>query len=152
MYFFDKYKAMKIAKKIFSEELELGVPKVVTKKNHKYKKFDKPVYASKFSWLTYNVYDEEVFSFKVQYNKNKSMSFDIRAERLNLTYSQNGMKMIREQYKHYQFNFNLGNTHMNVFRSYINTLKDFEYALRDEIKRWNNSGLYNLLLELYKVK
>ena len=151
MYLFDRYKAIRTAKKILNEELELGVPKKATRKNGKRKEFFKPYYCGRFSSITLKACDERPFTFRVEYTKKHSLEFTITPENLDLSYSPNGMKMIREQYKHYEFTFYKMSTTIKVGNYFLNNANEFIAKLREEVQYWNRSGLYNLLLELYKV-
>ena len=152
MYLIKRYIAISKAKKILEQELKLGVPFSVSRKSGKYKRFDKPYYGSAWSWITYRVFDERLFTFEVQYKKNKTVSFVITAKGLDLSYSQNGMRMIKEQYNHYNFTFNKYETSISYTQTYVKNIDEFISIIKSEINTWNNSGLYNLLLELHKIK
>ena len=152
MYLIKRYIAISKAKKILEQELKLGVPLSVSRKNGKYKRFSKPSYGSVWSWITYSVCDERPLIFEVQYQKDKTVKFSIVARGLDLSYSQNGMRMIKEQYNHYTFRFDKYETGMYYTKNYVNSIDEFVSVVKSEINTWNNSGLYNLLLELYKIK
>ena len=151
MFFFDKRKAAKHMKTLFKTELTLGVPKKVGGRTGKFKIMGKPFYTSSNSSVSYSVHDEYSFVFKCEYNKDKTFRLTITALRLDLSYSQNGMKMIREQYSAYTFFFNQPYTEIRFPVRKVSNMQDFKEKLSADIRYWNNSGLYNLLLQLYKV-
>ena len=151
MFFFDKRTAVKHMKKLFTTELKLGVPTKVGGRTGKWKVMGGAYYSSSCSSLTYSVHDEYSFVFKCEYNKDKTFRLTITALDLNLSYSQNGMKMIREQYSAYTFFFNQPYTEIRFPVRKVSNMQDFKEKLSADIRYWNNSGLYNLLLQLYKV-
>ena len=152
MFFFARRKAIKLAKQVILEELSLGVPDKVSKKLNKYKYFGALTNLSMSSSICYFFRDERPFFIRVEYTKSKKLNFSINASELDLSYSQNGMKMIREQYPHYIFLFDKRFTSMYLRNLPADNMDTFVKSLRSEIRYWNNSGLYKLLLELYNVK
>ncbi len=151
MYLISRYFMIKNARKQLKSDLKLGVPEKVTRKNKKYKRMSSNFYGSYISNVSYHVRDEYSFIFEVEYKKDKSYRLAITANGLNLSYSQNGMRMIKEQYGHYTFRFETYLTQIFLPTQKVYSVKEFKEKLAADIKYWNNSGLYNLLLQLYKV-
>lgn len=151
MFFFDKRSALKQAKKVLANELRLGVPNNPAKASGKYKFFGKNIHLNVASAFYYEVCDEHAFSFRFEYHKNQYINFQITAKGLDLTYTPNGMRMIQEQYPDYEFLFDKSCTYMTINRVPVPDIKQVGAVLSGIVEKWNNSGLYRLLLELYNV-
>ena len=151
MFFFDKRSALKQARKVIASELKLGVPEKPVKSNAQYKFFGKNIHLNVASAFYYEVRDEYAFSFRFEYHKNKYINFQITANGLDLTFTPNGMRMIKEQYPDYEFLFDKSRTYMTINKVPVNSVKEVSAVVSRLVQKWNNSGLYALLLELYKV-
>ncbi len=151
MFFFDKRSALKQAKKVLANELTLGVPENVSKANGKRKYFGKNIHLNVSSAFYYEIHDVHHFSFRFEYHKNKYINFQITANDLNLTFTPNGMRMIQEQYPDFSFQFSSVNTYMEINKVPVPDIKQVGEVVSKLVQKWNNSGLYRLLLELYNV-
>ena len=151
MFFIDKRLAIKHAQKLLKTELTLGVPYKVGGKTGKFKKFHSKYYLTYSSQICYLVHDQYSLTFLFEYGKDKTMRLSLTAHNLDLSYSQNGMKMIREQYGAYTFRFDKNCTQIFFPKRSVKNMKELQEKLSADIRYWNNSGLYNLLLQLYKV-
>ncbi len=151
MFFIDKRLAIKHAKKLLATELTLGVPYKAGGKTGKIKQFHSKYYLTYSSQISYLVRDQHSLTFRFEYKKGKTMRLLLTAHSLDLSYSQNGMKMIREQYSAFSFNFHKTHTEILFPVRDVKNMKELKEKLSADIRYWNNSGLYNLLLQLYKV-
>ena len=151
MFFFDKRYALKQARKVFAEQLKLGVPENPTKSNRKYKYFEKNIHVNVASSFFYEVCDKHKFSFLFIYHKYKYVNFYIFAKGLNLSDSPNGMRMLKEQYPDFEFLFTEDETRMSIEKTPVPDIKDVATVVSQLVEKWNTSSLYRVLLELYEV-
>ncbi len=89
--------------------------------------------------------------FNFSYNKKKKESwFRIFVFDLDLTVSKNGMEMIRNQYKQFNFYFS-GMTVIGYPQRTCKSVMDCFNYLQEAMGAWNSCQLYNLLVDLKKT-
>ena len=149
MFLIDRYFVVNNARKILSKKIRLGMPK--NTRNGKIKEFGSNFYFSDLCETSIRLKDERLFIFKYTYTKGKKARLRITASGLKVTYSPNAMRMMREQYSHYTFTFDDHYTEIAFPERRVGNMKEMKKALEADIKYWNDSGIYSLFLELYKI-
>lgn len=95
-------------------------------------------------------------SFRLEFTfsyikKTKKAWFRITARGVDLSYSKEGMRLIREKYKDFDFTF-LSDTYINIDDKVCKTVQDCFKYLTDCMAKWNSCDLYNLLVDINKLK
>ena len=89
--------------------------------------------------------------FNFSYNKkDKECMFRIFVYDLDLSFSKDGMEMIRKKYSKFNFSF-MGLTLVVFPRRTCKTVMECFNYLQDGMAAWNTSDLYNLLVDLNKT-
>jgi hypothetical protein len=83
--------------------------------------------------------------------KTKEAWFRVFAHNLDLSYSKEGSRLIREKYKEFDFNF-YGFTSVICKPKVCKTVQDCFKYLTDCMAKWNSCDIYNLLVDLNKLK
>ena len=91
---------------------------------------------------------EYIFNYD---KKKKEAWFRVVISNLDLSYSKDGMRMIREKYSQFNIGFSTY-TLISCEHKVCKTVQDCFKYLTDCMAKWNTSDIYNLLVDLNKLK
>ena len=116
-------------------------------------------YESKYNYVEKNkcgfALKTEKDGLRLEFNfsydkKDKEAWFRIFVYDLDLSYSKEGMRLIKEKYKQFDFSF-MGLTLIVCKKRVCKTVQDCFKYLTDSMAAWNTCDLYSLLVDLKKL-